>query len=681
LIKRSLFVTSMALAIAWVECRRAGAAPPDAGFEKTISARSRDGPDDGDEQDLSAEGDGARCADDVVFDPSVEPCRSCAPESTSRRGERLRLVYQYGSSAPSDGAAANGQGQAAGSKGNGGKTSGPTTFPQALRGYLQCLHARHRVLGPGRPAAGNGTGQNGNLKPSDMGGQEEISMNQDGDEVVPGDDFGEDDPNDDETGVRGRNVSRQNSIDQEDLGAERGGRSITIEGQPGTPGQRVDGRTGQADLGAERGGRAITIEGQPGTLTDTGLRSTWFTAHAQGTVVDGVHDHFFAPYSGPNSLQRIEPHAVSETATMFFAARLWKGGDFVFNPEIAGGQGFSGSSGIAGFPNGEITRVGVVEPTPYLARLYFRQTWGLGGGQEVVEDGINTVAGVRDRYRFTVAVGRFAMTDLIDDNKFSHDPRTQFMAWSIMYNGAWDYPANVRGYTDGIALDYDHETWELHYVIGAVSTVANGAALDPRFLQANGQALEWVKHYTIGQRRGNLRLMTYLNLAHMGKYAKALEDMPVDPDVTATRSNRAKYGFGVSWDQELTSNLGVFGRWGWNDGHTETWMFTPIDRLVEFGIWARGNRWCRPNDQFGMAVCFNGLAKIHREYLAAGGLDFNIGDGKLNYARETILETVYNLGVTKNILFSLDFQEVWNPAYNRDRGPVSIFLGRFHFEF
>jgi high affinity Mn2+ porin len=250
-----------------------------------------------------------------------------------------------------------------------------------------------------------------------------------------------------------------------------------------------------------------------------------------------------------------------------------------------------------------------------------------------------------------------------------------------MYNGAWDYPSDVRGYTDGIAADLDEGEWEMHYVIAAVSTVANGAKLDPKFLKAHGQALEWVRHYELGKRKGNFRLMGYLNNAHMGSYAEALALMPVNPNVTQTQAYRTKYGFGISWDQELTNDIGVFGRLGWNDGQNETWMFTPIDRVAAFGVLTNGRRWCRPIDQSGLAFGINGLSKIHREYLAAGGLDFNIGDGKLNYNPEMILEWFYNLGVTKNTLFSLDVQEVWDPAYNRDRGPVTVFQGRFHIEF
>jgi high affinity Mn2+ porin len=515
------------------------------------------------------------------------------------------------------------------------KPKGPTTFPQALLRYLHCVRTHGKAL----EMEANGKNGDGN----------------------------------------GKDKKKENEDD-------KGGKSSPLNGsetsagaqEPETPAPAPPSR--QDELGAERGGRSVSIEGETGLL-GKGFEPTWYSAHAQGTVVTSVHDVFHAPYTGPNSLLRMEPHATSETTTMFFATRLWQGGEFVFNPEVAGGRGFSGSDGIAGFPNGEITRVGIVEPTPYIARLFFRQVIGFGGEQERLEDGVNQIAGTRDIHHLTVAFGRFSMTDVADDNRFSHDPRTQFLVWSLMYNGAWDYPANVRGYTDAIAVDYNTKHWALHYGIAAEPAVANGAALDPRFLKANGQVLEWLGRYKLNERPGNLRLLTYLNRAHMGDYAEALAQMPVNPNVTLTRAYRYKYGFGMSWDQEVTKDIGIFARLGWSDGHTEAWAFTAIDRLAEGGVWINGRKWCRPNDQFGLAFNMNGLARDHRNYLAAGGLDFNIGDGKLNYGREMILEALYNLGVTRNILFTLDFQEVWNPAYNEDRGPVTIFQGRFHIEF
>jgi high affinity Mn2+ porin len=365
--------------------------------------------------------------------------------------------------------------------------------------------------------------------------------------------------------------------------------------------------------------------------------------------------------------------------------RLWQcpgnTGELIFNPEMAGGSGLSGANGIAGFPNGEITRVGVVEPTPYIARLYLRETCALGDETEKVEDEANQIAGTRPVDRLTFVIGKMSATDIADDNVYSHDPRTQFLPWSIMYNAAWDYPANVRGYTYGFAFDYNRKDWALRYGIFAEPLIANGAPLDPRFLKANGQILEWLKRYKINEHPGNLRLWAFLNRANMGDYAEALEEMPVKPNVTLTREYRIKYGFGLGWDQEITKDLGVFAKLGWNDGHTESWAFTPVDRTAAAGVALKGRCWCRPDDVVGLAGCLNGISQDHRAYLAAGGLDFNLGDGKLRYGLEEILEFYYDFQVIKGIFLTFDFQEVGNPAYNRDRGPVSIFTLRAHIEF
>jgi high affinity Mn2+ porin len=413
-------------------------------------------------------------------------------------------------------------------------------------------------------------------------------------------------------------------------------------------------------------------------------KESWISIHAQATSVTQTHDAFRSPYIGPRSLLPVETTPTSVTATLFLDGRLWEtdgwSGELVFNPELSSGPGLSDSQGIAGFPNGEITRVGIVSPTPYFARWYLRQTLGFGGEQEKVEDEANQIAGKRDINRFTLSVGKFAATDFADDNQYSHDPRTQFLPWSIMYNGAWDYPANVRGYTYGIATDFNTKYWALRYGVFAEPTFANGAPLDPKFLKANGQVLEWLLRYGLDERPGNLRLLTYAIRAHMGDYLEALQQMPVNPDVTLTRAYRWKYGFGLSWDQEITKQLGMFARLGWNDGHTESWAFTAIDRLAEIGVLLKGKCWCRPNDVIGLAGCIEGLSGDHRNYLGAGGLDFIIGDGKLTYGPEEIFEFFYNFQLAKGIFVAFDFQEVNHPAYNRDRGPVSIYSLRVHLE-
>jgi high affinity Mn2+ porin len=434
------------------------------------------------------------------------------------------------------------------------------------------------------------------------------------------------------------------------------------------------------------GGQAPTAETvKADTTKNAEAEPAWYSAHAQATMVTQVHNTFPSPYMGPNSLLPSEPSATSLTATLFLDFRLWEADNYsaelVFNPEISGGRGFSMVTGLAGFSNEEISRVGVVDPTPYIARLYLRQTWGLGGEREKVEDLANQISGVRDICRVTLSVGKIPPTDVVDDNRYSHDPRTSFLNWALVYNGAWDYPANVRGYNYGVAVDLNTVYWAVRYGIFPEPATANGAPLDPHFLKANGQILELEERWWLVDRPGKVREWVYLNRAHMGDYQEALQAMPVNPDVTMTRDYRYKYGFGASFEQEITRDLGVFARLGWNDGHTETWAFTAIDRTVAGGLVLNGTRWCRPHDQVGLAGIINGIAADHRAYLAAGGLDFIIGDGRLRYAPEQILEMFYNIEVHKGIFVMADFQEVNHPAYNSDRGPVSIGTLRVHIEF
>jgi high affinity Mn2+ porin len=294
---------------------------------------------------------------------------------------------------------------------------------------------------------------------------------------------------------------------------------------------------------------------------------------------------------------------------------------------------------------------------------------------------VNQVAGTRDIDRITFLIGKMAFTDIMDNNKYSHDPRTQLMNWSMMNNGAWDYPADVRGYDYGMAVDFNQKNWALRYGIFGEPDVANGESIDDHVLKAHGQALEWEGRWKVNGHPGAIRLMSYLNQAHMGDYREALQEMPVDPNVTLTREWRVKYGFGANLEQELTKDLGLWARLGWNDGQTETWAFTAIDDTAAIGLLLKGTQWHRPEDEVGLGLVINGLSAAHREYLAAGGLDFIIGDGRLNYAPEEILETYYNLELSKSATFTGDFQFVNNPAYNEDRGPVAIASLRVHFEF
>ena len=407
-------------------------------------------------------------------------------------------------------------------------------------------------------------------------------------------------------------------------------------------------------------------------------KDEWYSVHAQATVIGQGNWPFHSPYIGANSLIPDLNYRTTATSTLYLDTRLWRGAELIFNPELSGGTGLSHTLGLAGFPNGEATRIGNVAPTPYVARLMLRQTIGLDGDLERVEAGPNQLAGYRDMNRITFSFGKMAATDVVDDNRYSHDPRTQFLNWALMYNGAWDYPANTRGYTYGGTIEIESRYLSFNYGLFGEPAIAQGQDIDPHILKAYGQAWEFEQRYRLGDHPGAIRELAYLNHAHMGNYRESLALAPVDPDITATRAYRFKYGFGLSVEQELAANLGAFLRAGWNDGQSESWAFTEIDRTIAFGLLLKGAQWRRPKDEVGTALVFNGLSNAHRDYLAAGGVGFIIGDGALNYGPEEILELYYNLELREGMNVSLDLQGVNHPAYNRDRGPVAIMAIRCH---
>jgi high affinity Mn2+ porin len=414
------------------------------------------------------------------------------------------------------------------------------------------------------------------------------------------------------------------------------------------------------------------------------VANPWYSIHAQATVVLQGYGPFRSPYTGPNSLPSAHELRTTSTATLFFASKLpWEGGLLVINPEIAGGRGVGDVFGLAAPPNGEAVRVGNPEPTPYFARLLLQQTFELGGEWERLADIANQVPGPHYKNNIVIKIGKMPAIDDFDDNTFSHDPRTQFLNWGLMYNPTWDYPANTRGYTYGGDIEANIFDWSIRYGVWSPPTRANQFELDPHFLRANSHALELEQRYTIlDELPGTVRLLGWLTSAHMGSYREALQQMPVNPDVTLTRAYRLRYGFGLSWDQELLKNeLGIFARLGYADGHAETWAFTEVERTASIGMLLKGKRWGRPKDEVGLAFMINGIGPQHRAYLAAGGLGFELGDGKLNYAPEMTVETYYNVRVRKGIFVTLDLQGATNPGYNRDRGPVGFIALRTHFEY
>jgi high affinity Mn2+ porin len=399
----------------------------------------------------------------------------------------------------------------------------------------------------------------------------------------------------------------------------------------------------------------------------------------QATSIGQYHPAFHSPYQGPLSLL---PHAEAEaslTSTLFLGLRLPAQTQFYVNPEVAGGRGFSNTDGIANFPNGEMPRVAAATPKPYLARLYITHDFAVGEATETVESTANQLGGTRPETHYSVTAGRFTVTDFFDLNRYTHDPRTQFMGWAIMYNGAWDYPADTRGYTWGWMHEFHTRNWSVRYASVAMPRQANGLRFDRRILINRGDVAEGELHVRPGGHEGVIRALSYRNHANAGRYAAAL--LMAHPDVTATRRNgTVKYGFGLNVEQEVAKGVGLFGRLGWNDGKTESFAFTAVDRLATAGVSVSGERWRRANDVAGSAITICGISGVHALYLARGGLDFLIGDGTLRYGPETAWESYYSARVLSWLFASLDAQHIANPAYNRDRGPVWVGAFRLHIQ-
>lgn len=423
----------------------------------------------------------------------------------------------------------------------------------------------------------------------------------------------------------------------------------------------------------------------PGTsrenATDEKAGEGCWSIHFQATSIGQHHGSFSSLYEGENSLPPHPESRASITATIFLGFRINRHVELVVNPEVAGGRGFGMVTGIAGFTNGEIPRVASATPALYPARAYVRTVWALGPETELLEDGPNQIAERIPVKRLTTITGKFAVTDYFDNNTYSHDPRTQFMNWSLMYNGAWDYSADTRGYTIGAMEELTLRNWSLRMAQVMEPTAPNGPTLDTRIAKNRGDVVEWERRYAPKGRSGALRILGFANRADAGTYREAILANGTT-DIEATRRNGTpKYGFGVNLEQSLTPEIGVFGRYGWNDGKTESWAFTQIDRSLSGGISINGRIWKRKNDHIGVGGVRNYISGDQRSFLAHGGIGFIIGDGRLDHYRpEGIVEGYYSWRATKEWTITGDFQRIQSPAYNADRGPVSVLSLRLHWE-
>jgi high affinity Mn2+ porin len=427
--------------------------------------------------------------------------------------------------------------------------------------------------------------------------------------------------------------------------------------------------------------------------------------HAQTTVVVQGDSGFPAQYSGPNSLNSAGERQQTLAADLFAGLRLWKGAELHADLLMWQGFGLSQTFGVEAFPNADAYKAGTAIPDFTAAHLFIRQTFGLGGEQEDVPDGQLTLAGKQDISRLTFTVGRLSVTDVFDHNTYASDPHTQFLNWATAANLAWDYAADQIGFTTGLAVELNQPDWTLRYGFFQMPSVQNGftaedqiltwpgAGADGPFFRSWAMAVELERRYKVNDHPGAIRYLAWVNQADMASYAIAaaiLQQNPPGPGLPpgtggdvppASMAFRYKFGFGLNWEQELAKNVGVFSRVGWNDGHEEAWAYTDANWTASLGLSIKGERWHRPDDTLGLVGIFSGASREQQEFLEAGGLGIENGDGALSYDCEKVMETYYSFPIGKTGQMMFDYQLVCDPAFNSARGPVSIFGARLHFDF
>jgi high affinity Mn2+ porin len=417
-------------------------------------------------------------------------------------------------------------------------------------------------------------------------------------------------------------------------------------------------------------------------VTLPALQTDNFAVHGQTTFLEQYDPPFRSPYTGTNSLI---PNQGRETfdATAFLGWRLWEGAELWVNPEIDQGFGLSATLGVAGFPSGEAYKVGESDPYARIPRAFIRQTIDLGGDTEKVDADANKFSGSQTSNRLVLTVGKFAVTDIFDNNKYAHDPKNDFMNWTLIDTATFDYAADAWGYTYGAAAEWYQGDWTFRGGLFDQSTVPNSADLDPTFVQ-----FQWVgeieRRYQLWGQPGKLAVTGFLTRARMGSFADAIAlaattGGPID--VAAVRHYTGRGGVSLNLEQQITEDLGVFARAGFANGDIEPYDFTDVDRTAAAGLSLTGKQWGRPDDSVGVAGVINGITKIHQGFLNDGGLGILVGDGMLPHpGPEQIIEAYYELPVSFFKL-TVDYQFIVNPGYNEDRGPASVIGARMHAQF
>ena len=431
-----------------------------------------------------------------------------------------------------------------------------------------------------------------------------------------------------------------------------------------------------------------------------------WNAYGQFTGIASGKPAFPAAYTNANgSINSLLPgaeYSFTGTLTLFFALRLWRGAEAYVVPEVISEHPFSQLRGLAGaIQNFELQKGGTDAPQLYRSQAFLRQTFGLGGERVKVDSNPLQLGTTYDRRRVVVEVGNFTVLDFFDKNALDIDPRQGFFSLAFLTYPAYDFASDARGYSWGGVAELYWDDWAVR--IGRVTgpKQPNQLPIDFHLGDVYGDQVELAhKHSLLGQ-EGTVRVLGYRTRANIGRFADAVAAFEADPsknaaactafnygstnatapDLCWARQPNVKAGLGVFLEQRIADDFGVVFRGMYSDGGSEVYAYTSADRSLTLGALAKGTRWGRPADLAGVGVNLDWISDAHADYLRRGGVDGFVGDGNLDPAPETNLDVFYRAALLSALWLSLDFQRVWNPAFNAARGPVDIFGARLHAEF
>ena len=434
---------------------------------------------------------------------------------------------------------------------------------------------------------------------------------------------------------------------------------------------------------------ASPFEGLP---TEGEIFGLPMNVHGQTTYINQRYNNFTSSYSGQNSMSALKSMSYTWSGTLFFGARIAPNTDIYFNPEVVSGVAFSGLTGLGGFTNGEATKASGAQAKFYSARAFLRQTINQEGDKVILENEANQITQTVSSNRVVVTAGQFSTLDIFDDSRYAKDPRVQFMNWGNMTYLAYDYAADARGYSTGLAGEWYLSNWVLRASRMLAPKTPNGKDLNWQIFNTYGDQVEVERQHNIADLPGKVSVLAYRNKMILARFQDATNYVIANnaqgtQAINNVRNNyQYKTGIGINGEQALTKDLGIYGRAFTSDGHTETMAFTEADHSLSVGMGLNGTSWSRPKDTIGISMMQNGLSSYRKDYLQSGGVSYFIGDyagpgQTISYRPERIGEVYYNAMLVKNVLLGVNFQHVNNPAYNAARGPVNIASFRIHAEF